>query len=499
MSLPRKVGMVVLMFACGWFVPSSANAGGKVVLSKTDQLASDDEKDTNQLTNNSPRKVYKLQLKEGKTYRIELKSKAFDAVLRLENAGGKEVAFNDDAPGAETLDSLVEFKAPKSEEYKIIATCLDGKAGKFTLTVTEAGGAIAVGDTKGKLLFSKNEDLSDQDRKDSKMSKSYAKTYTVTLKKDGAYRIDLDSKDFDTFLRLEDASGKEVAFNDDIALPANLNSRLIYVAPKDGEYKIVVTTYEPGKTGAFRLSMMSATETEAAEARFIDRVERFGDLAAKEQKALLTEFETRLMDKDGKLDIKDAQLAITVAFASDDGGIDAARPVYQSLVKIFSGAEAKQVASVAVFLEREFKKLEKFYGKEFPVSGKTVDGKDYDLKNMKGKVVLIDFWATWCGPCIAELPNMETAYKNFHGKGFDIIGISLDRPNDDEKLSKFIKNRKMPWPCINIEDSRGLAEKYDVNSIPFPVLVDANGRVVSLRARGPQLERLLARLLPDKK
>jgi len=94
---------------------------------------------------------------------------------------------------------------------------------------------------------------------------------------------------------------------------------------------------------------------------------------------------------------------------------------------------------------------------------------------------------------------MESAYKKYHGKGFDIIGISLDRPDDDEKLSKFIENRKMPWPTINIEDSRKLADRYDVNAIPFPILVDANGRVVSIRARGPQLERLLEKMLGEKK
>jgi hypothetical protein len=80
-----------------------------------------------------------------------------------------------------------------------------------------------------------------------------------------------------------------------------------------------------------------------------------------------------------------------------------------------------------------------------------------------------------------------------------VIGVSLDRKGDDEKLTKFMENRKMPWGCINIEDSEKLAKQHEVNAIPYPVLIGRDGRIVSLRGRGPTLERLLARLLDEKK
>jgi len=368
----------------------------------------------------------------------------------------------------------------------------------LALVVLPSAKVCAGEKAKGGPLFSKAEELTDQDAKDTKMKASHAKTYKVTLKKDVAYRIDLDSKDFDTFLRLEDAAGKEVAFNDDVG-PKNLNSRIVYVASKAGDFKIVVTTFEPGKTGNFSLAMTLASDAEAKEARLQSRIDRFAESTPAQRKELIAEITKSFTDKNGKLEIKDAQIAVGLAFQTEDDGIETAKGAYSSFIKIFADAEDMRVASVSKFLEREFTKVEKHLGKAFPVTGKTVDGKEYDLKKMKGKVVLVDFWATWCGPCIAELPNMESAYKKYHGKGFDIIGISLDRAGDDDKLSKFIENRKMPWPCINIEDSRTLANTYAVNAIPFPVLVDANGRVVSLRARGPQLERLLERLLGGKK
>jgi thiol-disulfide isomerase/thioredoxin len=111
--------------------------------------------------------------------------------------------------------------------------------------------------------------------------------------------------------------------------------------------------------------------------------------------------------------------------------------------------------------------------------------------------VLVDFWATWCGPCIAEIPNMLEAHAKYGKRGFEIIGVSLDRT--DEAIVKFNEQRKIPWNSINIEDSKKLAEEYGVNAIPFPVLIDREGNVVSLRARGPQLDRLLERLFSDEK
>ena len=83
------------------------------------------------------------------------------------------------------------------------------------------------------------------------------------------------------------------------------------------------------------------------------------------------------------------------------------------------------------------------------------DGHEVDLAQMRGKVVLIDFWATWCGPCVAELPNVLKAYEKLHPKGFEIVGISLD--SDRAKLETFIKEKNMTWP--QFFDGQGLEER----------------------------------------
>ena len=230
----------------------------------------------------------------------------------------------------------------------------------------------------------------------------------------------------------------------------------------------------------------------------MNRIVTFADSSKDEQRKLILEVTKGFQAKDGDLTIKDAQIAAQLFFGADDSDAAFLREMGQGFSKIFKGANDPKLAGFSRELDASIKSLDKI-GKEMPITGIKTDGKEFDLKNLKGKVVLVDFWATWCGPCIAELPNVQQAYKKYHGKGFEVIGISLDRKDDDEKLSKFIEDHKLPWACINIEDSKKLADKYQVNAIPYPVLIGRDGRVVSMRARGPQLERLLERLLKEEK
>ena len=133
-------------------------------------------------------------------------------------------------------------------------------------------------------------------------------------------------------------------------------------------------------------------------------------------------------------------------------------------------------------------------GKPLDIKFTAVDDRAVDLAKLKGKVVLIDFWATWCGPCRAELPHVKEAYEKLHEKGFEIISISLD--SDKQKLLDFIKAQTMPWP--QFFDGKGwknpYAVAYGLEGIPTMWLVDKAGNLRDTEARANlvgKIEKLL--------
>ncbi len=135
-------------------------------------------------------------------------------------------------------------------------------------------------------------------------------------------------------------------------------------------------------------------------------------------------------------------------------------------------------------------------GAKFPdFAEKDVAGKPISVSNYKGKVVLVDFWATWCPPCRAELPNVLKTYENYHSKGFEIVGISLDQ--SEEKLTSFTKDKNMTWQ--QFFDGKGwgnkLAAKYGVQSIPATFLLDREGKIIGKGLRGEDLEAAVSKAL----
>jgi thiol-disulfide isomerase/thioredoxin len=139
-------------------------------------------------------------------------------------------------------------------------------------------------------------------------------------------------------------------------------------------------------------------------------------------------------------------------------------------------------------------------GKPFELAfADATTGTPVSIKGLKGKVVVIDFWATWCGPCVAELPQMKDLYRKYRGQGVEFIGVSLDQPRDEgglDKLAQFVESNEVPWPQFYQGNGwkSEFSSSWGIRSIPAVFLVDAEGKLASTKARG-KLDELIPEYL----
>lgn len=230
---------------------------------------------------------------------------------------------------------------------------------------------------------------------------------------------------------------------------------------------------------------ISGLEGSPAEAQFAEELRQFDAILA--------------AHKDEKTDdVAQVLFMKAMLYSEVFDDADKAAGLLKQLKADFPGTKQAGMADQGLaYLEKQkaaaAKKASLAVGATFPdFAAKDTAGNDLSVGKYKGRVVLVDFWATWCPPCVAEIPHVQAAYQKFHDRGFDVIGISLDR--DAATLAKYVADKKMPWAQHWDEGGR-LATDYGIMSIPATFLINAEGRIVATNLRGRELEEHLARLL----
>jgi thiol-disulfide isomerase/thioredoxin len=173
--------------------------------------------------------------------------------------------------------------------------------------------------------------------------------------------------------------------------------------------------------------------------------------------------------------------------------------IYQHLLKIVKdGASAASADELNIFYASQLQQLQ-MVGKPLTVEGPTLSGQNFSSAQWAGKVILVDFWATWCPQCIAEMPKVRKLFADYHDKGLEVLGVNNDSSGEDVK--KFLaQNPDMPWPQLYDQKGTGwnpIAVSYGIQRLPAMYLIDRKGILRTVEAEG-QLEQLVPKLLAEK-
>ncbi len=222
--------------------------------------------------------------------------------------------------------------------------------------------------------------------------------------------------------------------------------------------------------------------------------------ASDEKKRELVDKVLAIIDENG-IDQTNYRMASQLAYAIGYGdNTELAASFYDALASRLEEAEDAKLRDAAPRAAGAARRL-RLPGNFFELSGTTADGETFDWSAYRGKVVLVDYWASWCGPCRGEVPNMKKNLEKYGDAGFAIVGINMD--STSEAYESYVEKEEIPWVnVVNFEpESKGwqhpMAVHYGVSGIPTAILVNGEGKVISLSARGKTLDKLLAETLGE--
>ncbi|MEO8272040.1 MAG: TlpA disulfide reductase family protein, partial [Aureliella sp.] len=156
--------------------------------------------------------------------------------------------------------------------------------------------------------------------------------------------------------------------------------------------------------------------------------------------------------------------------------------------------EREEMQSLRLNLKASIGRLD-LLGSKFELEAKSLDGRIVRIDDYAGKFVIVDFFASWCGPCLTEVPHLKKQFEKYQDKGLEVIAISLDTEAD--ALDKYLQRAELPWPVIHDDHEdplQRLQMKFGVSNLPTVLLLNKEGVVVSLEARDAELDRLMQML-----
>jgi peroxiredoxin len=185
------------------------------------------------------------------------------------------------------------------------------------------------------------------------------------------------------------------------------------------------------------------------------------------------------------------------------GAYGPARQVYDALANAAEKHSDSKLSQQATEIAHTGLRKLNLVGSTPKIEGTVFGGQPLDWSKYQGKVVLIDFWATWCPHCVEEMPDVKQIYDQYHDQGFEVIGVSLD--DDKKALTDFLDKKQLPWITLFDDDpskqgweGAAMTKPFAIEELPTMIMIDRAGKVISISARGDALPKLVGKLIAEK-